>query len=156
MKLDRICPTGIMAAGIMTLLLGAPAALAQSATTVTAPAGGPPAAAKAPSSLVLYFETGSANLRTADNAVLDEASRLYRDGKPIVMIVAGSTDATGPAEVNLRLSQARADTVLQGLVARGIPAERFQVLAKGETDPAVPNPPNTPVPENRRVEITWR
>jgi OOP family OmpA-OmpF porin len=140
------------------LLLGMPAALAQSATTVTAPAGGTPAAAgnKGPSSLVLYFGTGSANLRTADNAVLDEASRLYRDGKPIVMIVAGSTDATGPAEVNLRLSQARADAVLQGLVARGIPAERFQVLAKGETDPAVPNPPNTAVPENRRVEITWR
>jgi len=132
-------------AALLTLL-GVPCALAQTA----------PAPAKAPDALVVYFDTGSATVRPADTAVLDHASRLYRDGKPIVMIVSGSTDAVGPAEVNLRLSQARADAVLQGLVARGIPAERFQVLAKGETDPAVPNPPNTPVPQNRRVEITWR
>ena len=50
----------------------------------------------------------------------------------------------------------RADNVLQGLVSRGIPVERFQVLAKGETEPAVPAPDGTAEARNRRVEITWR
>jgi len=73
-----------------------------------------------------------------------------------VMIVSGSSDATGSAARNLRLSQQRADNVLKGLVSRGIPIEHFQVLAKGETDPVVQTKQGVGQQENRRVEITWR
>jgi outer membrane protein OmpA-like peptidoglycan-associated protein len=45
--------------------------------------------------------------------------------------------------------------VLRGLVSRGIPTERFQILAKGETD-SVAAVPGVAEPRNRRVEITWR
>jgi len=114
------------------------------------------ASSAAPSSLVLYFDLGSAEVRPPDMAVLDQASRLYRDGKPIVMVITGSTDAVGTAESNLRLSQRRAEAVLHGLVARGIPPERFQILAKGMTEPAVPTTPGSAEPGNRRAEITWR
>jgi outer membrane protein OmpA-like peptidoglycan-associated protein len=72
------------------------------------------------------------------------------------MIVSGSADTTGSAARNLRLSQQRADNVLKGLVSRGIPIERFQVLAKGETDPMVQTKPGVAEQDNRRVEITWR
>ncbi len=113
-------------------------------------------APSAPSSLVLHFDPGSAAVRPQDVALLDQASRLYRAGNPIVMIVTGSADATGSAAVNLRLSQQRANNVLQGLVSRGIPVERFQVIAKGQTDPVVPTPSETSEERNRRVEITWR
>ncbi len=88
--------------------------------------------------------------------MLDQASRLYRDGNPILMIVAGSTDTLGAPELNLLLSQQRASTVLRGLIARGIPAERFQVVAKGETDLTVATPDDVSEERNRRVEITWR
>ncbi len=113
-------------------------------------------APSAPSSLVLYFAPGSASIRHQDVALLDQASRLYRAGKPIVMIVTGSSDMTGSASANLHLSQQRADNVLQGLVARGIPVERFQVIAKGQTDPVVPTSSDVAEERNRRVEITWR
>src|SRR5580658_833338 len=109
-----------------------------------------------PSSLVLYFDAGSATVRQQDVALLDQASRLYRAGNPIVMIVTGSADATGSAAANLTLSQQRANSVLRGLVSRGIPVERFQVIAKGQTDPVVPDAPGTAEERNRRVEITWR
>jgi OOP family OmpA-OmpF porin len=112
--------------------------------------------AKAPDSLLLYFASGSTAVNKEGLALLDQASRLYREGKPIVMVVSGSTDSVGSAAGNLKLSQQRADAVLQGLIARGIPAERFQVLAKGETEPAVPAAKGTAEPRNRRVEITWR
>jgi outer membrane protein OmpA-like peptidoglycan-associated protein len=41
-------------------------------------------------------------------------------------------------------------------VSRGIPIERFQVVAKGGTDPAVPTPPGVGEERNRCVELTWR
>jgi outer membrane protein OmpA-like peptidoglycan-associated protein len=37
----------------------------------------------------------------------------------------------------VELTWRRANNVLKGLVSRGIPIERFQVVAKGETDPAL-------------------
>jgi len=114
------------------------------------------AAASAPSALLFYFDSGSATVRPKDTALLDQASRLYREGKPIVMIVSGSADATGSAASNLQLSQRRALNVLRGLVSRGIPIERFQVVAKGETDPAVPTTPGVAEERNRSVELTWR
>jgi outer membrane protein OmpA-like peptidoglycan-associated protein len=134
------------------LIAGVQAAAAEPRTNLAATTP----ASSAPSSLLLYFNPGSATVRPKDVSLLDQASRLYREGKPIVMIVSGSTDSTGSPAVNLRLSQRRANNVLQGLVSRGIPVERFQVTAKGETDQLVPTPPGVSEERNRRVEITWR
>ncbi len=116
------------------------AALALPAGSALSQQSAPPAApSAAPSLLVFYFEAGSAKVRPKDVALLDQASRLYRDGKPLVMVVTGSTDA-----------------VLRGLVARGIPTERFQILAKGATEPSVPTTSGAAEPGNRRAELTWR
>ena len=129
-------------------------AVAQPQTDAAKPAVPPAPAAPAP--LVVYFDTGSTTLRNQDKDVLDHASRAYNEGKPIVMILTGSADRTGSAEVNLDLSQRRAEAVLRGLLARGIPADQFQVLAKGETDLPVPTNQGVAEVQNRRVEITWR
>ena len=110
----------------------------------------------APALLTVYFDSGSSSIRNEDKVVLDKASRAYNEGKPIVMILTGSADRTGQAEDNLELSQRRASAVLEGLINRGIPADRFQVLAKGETDLPVPTNPGVAEPKNRRVDITWR
>jgi outer membrane protein OmpA-like peptidoglycan-associated protein len=114
------------------------------------------AAPAAPAPLVVYFDLGSTTIRSADKAVLDHASRAFNEGKPIVMILTGTADRTGDAAVNLELSHLRAAAVLRGLIARGIPADRFQVLAKGETELPVPTNPGVAEAQNRRVEITWR
>lgn len=113
-------------------------------------------AANGPEPLVVYFDNGSARLRAQDEAVLDQASRAFNAGHPIVMSVIGGSDGTGPAGRNLLLSQQRANAVLNALVQRGIPVDRFQVVAKGETDPAVRTAEGAAEPRNRRVEITWR
>jgi outer membrane protein OmpA-like peptidoglycan-associated protein len=113
-----------------------------------------PAAAPAP--LVVYFDVGSVTIRNEDKAVLDHASRAFNEGKPIVMILTGTADRTGDAGVNLDISERRAAAVLKGLIARGIPADRFQVLAKGETELPVPTNAGVAELQNRRVEITWR
>jgi outer membrane protein OmpA-like peptidoglycan-associated protein len=144
------------------------ASVAARAADPSTPANNPPAAAKtdvakidaaapaAPAPLVLYFGIGSTTIRNEDKAVLDHASRAFNEGKPIVMILTGTADRTGDAAVNLELSQLRASAVLRGLIARGIPADRFQVLAKGETELPVPTNQGVAEAQNRRVEITWR
>lgn len=121
-----------------------------------APQASDASAKAAAPSLVIYFESGSSSLRAQDKAVLDRASRAYNEGKPIVMILTGSSDRVGKPQSNLQLSEKRASAVLSGLLDRGIPADRFQVLAKGETDLAVPTPQGVAEAQNRRVEITWR
>ena len=143
---------------VVATLLGSSALQAQTAQPdKAAPAA---AAAKdpagAPSSLVVLFDEGSSTLRSQDKATLDRASRAYNEGKPIVMIVTGSSDRVGNPRMNLSLSQKRATAVLAALLDRGIPAERFQVLAKGETELPVPTKPGTPEARNRSVEISWR
>jgi outer membrane protein OmpA-like peptidoglycan-associated protein len=141
--------------------LATPAA-AQSTPAVPAAQAAEPApgaaqpAAGAPAPLVLYFDVGSTTIRKEDRAVLDAASHAYIEGKPIVMILTGSSDRTGSSEANLSLSERRAGAVLKGLRDRGIPADRFQVLAKGETDLPVPTDQGVAELRNRRVEITWR
>ena len=125
-------------------------------TTASAAEASSTGAAEAPSSLVILFDSGSSELREKDLATLDRASRAYNQGKPIVMIITGSSDRTGAAQANLSLSQRRATAVLRGLLDRGIPADRFQVLAKGETELPVPTPRGVAELQNRRVVISWR
>ncbi len=106
--------------------------------------------------LTILFAPASSSLSSDGVATLDKASRLYRAGNPIVMIVSGTADNTGNPASNLTLSERRARVVLEGLVERGIPVGRLQLLAAGVTEPAVKTGPNVPEPENRRVDITWR
>ena len=134
----------------VVLAVLATAAVAQEETHHASPGAG-----GAPSSLTVFFKSGSSSINPKQRAVLDQASRTYNEGRPIVMIIAGSSDRSGDSKANLILSQRRATAVLQGLLDRGIPAERFQVLAKGETEPAVPTAHGVPDQRNRRVVISW-
>ena len=114
------------------------------------------AAQEAPESLKVYFELGSARIAQEQQDTLDQAARLFREGQPYVMIVAGGADTVGPPGPNLELSLARAQSVADGLVARGIPVGRLQVLGRGTSELAVETDDGVAEPENRVAEITWR
>jgi outer membrane protein OmpA-like peptidoglycan-associated protein len=147
----------LLVCSAVATIAGTTATLAQTPQPVAAtPAPAQAAPPKAADSLSVYFDSGSSSVTSQGQGVLDQAARTYRDGKPIIMVVSGGSDSTGSAAANLHLSQLRADNVVQGLIARGIPVERFQVLAKGQTEPAVPAPEGTAEARNRRVEISWR
>ena len=139
--------------GLLALGLSAMATPSQAQSTQ---AQSTQATAPADDKLAVYFDTGSAAIVGDQTAVLDKAARLYREGSPIVMIVAGGTDTVGPAALNLQLSVERADAVVKGLVARGIPVDRLQVAGRGETDLPVKTQDDVAERENRDVQITWR
>jgi outer membrane protein OmpA-like peptidoglycan-associated protein len=64
--------------------------------------------------------------------------------------IAGHTDASGSAEHNQALSQARAESVLNYLVANGVDRARLEAKGYGSEGLALPNAPRDPA--NRRVE----
>lgn len=101
-------------------------------------------------SLTIKFAAGTAALSPDALAQLDGAGRLYRDAHPEVMLVAGHTDKTGQEYANLLLSARRADSVKRALIDRGVPAQRLQLIAYGEAEPA------PPVTASRTVVVTWR
>lgn len=109
-----------------------------------------------PDPLRIFFDTNASQISPDGLATLDQAARLFRDGNPIVMIVAGGTDAVGPADYNLHLSLRRAEAVAQGLADRGIPADRLQILGRGASELPVPTETGVDNPQNRVVEISWR
>ena len=70
--------------------------------------------------------------------------------------IAGHTDDVGGAAVNRKLSQARAQSVLDYLNGKYpvIDAARFTVKGYGEDKPMVPNTSDESRAQNRRVEFT--
>ena len=80
--------------------------------------------------LKIYFQTGSAGISSDGRGTLDQAARLFRDGNPIVMIVAGGADTVGKPDYNLRLSIRRAQAVADGLpVLLHVPPEQRDAFA---------------------------
>jgi outer membrane protein OmpA-like peptidoglycan-associated protein len=101
----------------------------------------------------ITFENGSAVLTPEGQAAVDKAAEILRANPTVIVRIEGHTDGTGSAASNLVLSQARAQTVLDSLIAQGIAPGRLSAEGFGETRPKVPDttPENRAV--NRRVEF---
>lgn len=80
--------------------------------------------------LPIFYELGSARLTSESRRVIDnKLLKLMRDKPNIRIELSSHTDSRGSAESNQRLSQARADSVVNYLVSRGI--QRSRMVAKG-------------------------
>ena len=68
----------------------------------------------------ITFDPGSTEINETAGAVLDQIADVLPDCLHVRMEIGGHTDAQGSETMNLNLSQARADAVLNGLLARGV------------------------------------
>lgn len=101
----------------------------------------------------VYFDFDSAALKPEAKAVLDEAAALLNKHERVVVEVAGHTDSTGPEAYNEKLSQRRAESVKDYLVAKGVKASRMTAHGYGESRPVATNDTKEGRAENRRVEL---
>ena len=136
---------------------GEPVRLTSSAQAVQAAYGGllamrPPA----PQRFVVNFELGGDKLTPDSEPVLDRLRAALAAIPGADLVVIGHTDRVGSVEANDRLSQQRAQTVRERLVAAGAAPERISVAGRGEREPAVATDDEVPEPRNRRVEIKLR
>ena len=123
------------------------APVAQSATSTGAVEGGAV-------SFSIIFDVNSADLRKDARRFLDKLGDVLNsdDLSGESFLVEGHTDATGPSEYNMELSQQRADAVRDYLIRQhGVNASRLDVIGRGEADLADPDNPGSSI--NRRVRF---
>jgi outer membrane protein OmpA-like peptidoglycan-associated protein len=104
----------------------------------------------------LYFLEGSDELTVASKtelvAILAEIK-----ARPVPdIVIVGHTDRVGLVADNDRLALRRADSFRKKLLQQGIADEAIQTAGRGEREPLVNTPDETPEPRNRRVEILVR
>jgi outer membrane protein OmpA-like peptidoglycan-associated protein len=101
----------------------------------------------------LKFGPDKAVLGGVAEASLDAfAAKLRNDNKNVFIEIQGHTDSRGSAAFNMKLGQARADTVKRYLnIKGGIPLHRMSTISYGETAPIADNHLKAGRQQNRRV-----
>jgi outer membrane protein OmpA-like peptidoglycan-associated protein len=101
----------------------------------------------------ILFETGSARLGPAAMGTVEEVAEILVDYAKTAVVVQGHTDAAGSSAHNQDLSERRADSVADALVANGIAPQRLVATGYGETFPVATNASERGRRLNRRVAI---
>ncbi|ACC72252.1 OmpA family protein [Paraburkholderia phymatum] len=99
------------------------------------------------------FAVGSATLTPFATAKLDDFVAANQGVDVDRLTIAGYTDSTGSAELNNRLSAARARSVQGYLATAGLRASAWDVQGYGSASPVAPNKTAIGRAKNRRVEI---
>src|SRR5437588_386397 len=99
------------------------------------------------------FEWGRSALTRDSYAVLDQVAGSLVANPEIRIEIAGYTDNTGSAPLNVRLSQARAASVRAYLARKGVSPERMVAKGYGASGFIAPNTTAPGRAQNRRVEL---
>ena len=97
------------------------------------------------------FATNSATLTAASRPVLDGVAADLRIHPLVRVELQGHTDSRGADAFNLELSQRRAESVRDYLIAQGVSGTRLEAKGYGETQPIADNTTKLGQQENRRV-----
>jgi outer membrane protein OmpA-like peptidoglycan-associated protein len=103
----------------------------------------------------IHFATGRAEIRADSHIILDAVIDILANHPEIRKLrVEGHTDSVGSDASNMRLSQKRAQAVVDYLIAQGIPGDMLIARGYGETMPIAPNNTRRGREQNRRVAFT--
>ncbi|MCD7060762.1 OmpA family protein [Pelagibacterium xiamenense] len=103
----------------------------------------------------LLFASGSANLTPDSRALLPDIAQLLNICPQTTVYVEGHTDSDGSEALNLPLSVARAEAVVDELVALGVSAPRLYAVGYGSSLPIASNDTIQGKRQNRRIAFTF-
>jgi outer membrane protein OmpA-like peptidoglycan-associated protein len=101
----------------------------------------------------INFETGSAKISPSSYATLDDIYTNAVSAEGLKVGVYGYTDNVGSPDKNQTLSEARAESVKQYLLSKGLSAARIESKGFGQQQPVADNGTAEGRAQNRRVEI---
>ena len=102
----------------------------------------------------IYFDTAKADLKPESEVAIGEIAKLLKQQPSLKLFVVGHTDTVGDPAMNLKLSQARAQSVVAALTAKhGIAAARLHPFGAGPFAPVASNKDEDGRAKNRRVEL---
>ncbi len=104
-------------------------------------------------SKTVEFETEQATIKSESYFLLDSIAKTLQAYPDAKISIEGHTDDLGEDEFNQKLSEDRANSVKNYLVAKGVDGDRLSTMGFGEYRPAFPNTTKGNRQKNRRVEF---
>ncbi len=101
----------------------------------------------------VFFDTKKTELKPESISELDNVVRLMNENPNMKVLISGFTDNVGTPADNLKLSNGRALSVVNYLVAKGVKKERLSYKGFGETNPVATNETDEGRAMNRRTEL---
>jgi outer membrane protein OmpA-like peptidoglycan-associated protein/tetratricopeptide (TPR) repeat protein len=101
----------------------------------------------------IEFVTGSSRLQSASFVELDKLVALLKENAGLRVEIGGHTDNVGVVAENQKLSEARAKSVVEYLVNKGIDAKRLTAKGYGSSKPIEDNNTEQGRARNRRTEM---
>ncbi len=101
----------------------------------------------------IHFETARAQIAPESYSLLDDLARVASECREAKIEIEGHTDANGSEQMNRKLSQARAESVVEYLTAKGVAADRLSAAGYGESRPVADNKTEAGRAKNRRIEF---
>jgi outer membrane protein OmpA-like peptidoglycan-associated protein len=99
------------------------------------------------------FDFDSASLKSAFTPTLNKVADVLQRYPKTVIHVVGHTDSVGSESYNQRLSEQRAQSVVDFFGSRGIDPNRLYAFGRGELEPRATNETEAGRQLNRRVEL---
>lgn len=101
----------------------------------------------------ITFSPGAATIDADAAETLDKIAEQMRQCQDVRMEIGGHTDSQGRDEMNLQLSQGRAEAVLEALLSRHVPISHLSAKGYGKTQPIADNDTEEGREQNRRIEF---
>ncbi len=102
----------------------------------------------------IFFDSGKATLKPESNEELNNVVKLLNNSPKMEIEISGHTDNVGSDAFNLKLSDDRANAVMNYIVSQGIAQSRITAKGYGESKPIATNDTDEGKQTNRRVEFT--
>ncbi len=101
----------------------------------------------------VHFAFNKADLTSKAKAALDQLVAEIPNTKGYLVVVEGDTDSVGPAAYNYKLSERRADAVVQYLSSKSVPAHKIYIIGLGKDKYVADNKTSQGRAKNRRVDV---
>jgi len=101
----------------------------------------------------IFFDTDRFDLKIQSKNILDRVVKLMKDFPSLKVEISGHTDNVGKDEYNHRLSEDRAQSVVEYLIQQKISKDRLTYVGYGETRPFATNDTEEGRAKNRRIEF---
>ncbi|HSM86663.1 MAG TPA: OmpA family protein [Candidatus Limnocylindrales bacterium] len=101
----------------------------------------------------VHFAFNKANLTDKAKSALDQLIAEIPNTKGYLVVVEGDTDAVGSAAYNYKLSERRADAVVQYLSTKNVPAHKIYLIGLGKDHYVADNKSSEGRAKNRRVDV---
>lgn len=100
-----------------------------------------------------FFDPTSSELKTESITDLNNVAKIMKEVPDLKLDIIGHTDSDSDPEYNMALSIARANSVADYLIKKGVAKDRLMPSGRGETVPIYSNDTQETKKWNRRVEL---